>query len=180
MKILSILKDCQKILMDAQLDCALIEREDSETAHLLIYAGETPNAKEQVLEISAQALEMGEALSSDGQEGKVTCIRVQLDGHYPYTVVDHAMSEMAQFLHFLNLQVELPGFILDILDNRVVYRHVFLFDSEIIPWKIVLSVAGMIMFFQDAFGTTIEQVAGGKKSFQQVLEDLLRILKSQK
>lgn len=128
------------------------------------------------LEITAQPLDAGQMLSQNVNEQTKNYVKIQLNARYPFRVEDGAIPEMAQFLHFLNLQVEVPGFYLDVLENSVFYRYVFLFDSNQIPWKIVLSIAGSAIFFQDVFGGILEQIAKGSKTFTQVLQDIQQTL----
>jgi hypothetical protein len=172
---LNTLKKLQAMLQEANVDCALLEDENS-ISHLLVYGGNDQKGKEQVLEITSQPVDTGQLLNRDVEERTKTYVKIQLNARYPFKVEEAAVPEVAQFLHFLNLQVEVPGFYLDVLDNIVFYRYIFLFDSDHIPWKIVLSIAGVAIFFQDAFGAAIEQIAEGKKTFVQTLEEIQKTL----
>lgn len=152
-----ILESLKKALDEVGLDSAISDD------RLIIYKG---------IEISAQEVEMGQALSQDPK----TYVRLQLDARFPFVVEDRALSDVAQFLHFLNMQVEIPGFYLDHTSNAVLYRHVLLSDQEHLPEKIVLSIIGIAMLFQDVFGPPLERLAQGKETFISLLQEVQKTL----
>jgi len=158
------------------LDCMMQSLEDSQQKNLLIYTGEDPAHRMRLIQIKVQTKETN-PLSKGPKREELACF--QFDAFFPFTVEDLSLEEVAQFLHFLNLQVEIPGFYLNHLDNTILYRYVLLSEGERIPYKTILALVGMAMLFQDVFSQTLERLAMGKVSFcglmEEVQETLLKV-----
>lgn len=170
--------DYNKILLSVHeelkkegIDCAIHSLTD-QPATLLIYAGLDKEKRTQLIEIKVLADSMGKSSKSKD----ANYVGVQLNAFFPFNVEDDALVEVAQFLHFLNFQVEVPGFYLNYIDKTIVYRYVLLSESEHFPKKILLSLIGIAMFFQDVFGQTLENLATGKAIFVDLLEEIKEIL----
>lgn len=172
--------DCDKILLSIKedltgqgVDCVFVPIDDLLHNKLLIYTGENKKKLTQLIEIKVQTSEVNQAIA-DGSGHDYASF--QLDAFFPLVVDDLAMSEVAQFLHFLNFQVEVPGFYLNYIDKTIVYRYVLLSESDHVPKKILLSLVGIAMFFQDVFGQTLERLATGEVTFIQMMEEIQKIL----
>lgn len=167
-----ILQVIKEELTKEGLDCAIQEEKDMMQTRLLIYSGEDQQKRTQMVTIKAQAKE-GDLLQL--KQAGHDCVSFQLEACFPFTVDDYSMSDVAQFLHFLNFQVEVPGFYLNYIDNTIVYRYVLLSEDQHIPKKILLSLIGMAMLFQDLFGQTLERLAKGKVSFVELMQEIVSV-----
>jgi hypothetical protein len=173
----TILNAVKEALSNAEIDCALLQPSDPILfPRLLIYAGNDTQRREHLIEVTSQPIEMAQSLSLSLSQQHHEYSRIQIDASYPFIVNDLATSEVAQFLHFLNLQIEVPGFYLNHLDNIILYRHVLLCDNNHLPIKIILSLIGIAMFFQDAFSPTLERISNGKITFAELLEEIQQVL----
>lgn len=175
--------DSQEILasLKASLDTTGIDSlihhpiDPAQPLRLLIFAGDAGDRQGGLIEFSLQTVEMGEGAKS--KPGKRTYMRMQIDSKFPFKVVDTSLVEVAQFLNFLNLQLELPGFFLNYFENTIIYRYVLLADADHVPEKVILSVIGVIMFFQDFLGGTLGRLAAGQTTFIELLQDIETVLK---
>jgi hypothetical protein len=168
-----ILQTVKEDLIQEGLDCFIQDEQEMSQARLLIYAGDDPQKRTQMIAIRVQAKE-GDPLQL--KQAGYDCISFMFEACFPFTVDDYSMSDMAQFLHFLNLQVEVPGFYLNYVDNTIIYRYVLLSEEQHIPKKIILSLIGMAMLFQDLFGQTLEKLAKGKVSFIEQMKEIANTL----
>lgn len=167
-----ILENLQQWLIQADLDCSIqeVEKPFSQPC-LMIYGGNDSKNREQLIEITVQSIPLNPEVSSDAEEGEQYS-RLQMDAPFPFAVQDLAMSEVAQFLHFLNLQIELPGFYLSYVDKIIVYRYILFCSQKNFPKEIILSILGSILFFQDIFGPPLEKLAEGQVTFVALLEEI--------
>ena len=159
---------------------SILQHADEKTPQerLMVYGGKDSHQRDLHMVLTAQTIEMSQQVSKDSDERAKAYVRIQLDANFPFLVEDMAMAETAQFLHLLNLQVEVPGFYLNYLDNTILYRYVLLADREHIPQKILLSIIGVAMFFQDVFGQALERLAKGQVTFVELLQEIQKSLKS--
>lgn len=169
-----ILQAIKEDLTKEGLDCAIQEEHDMLQTRLLIYSGDDQKKRTQMITIKVQA-KAGD-LTQLKQAGH-DCVSFQLETCFPFTVDDYSLSDVAQFLHFLNLQVEVPGFYLNYIDNTIIYRYVLLSENQHIPKKILISLVGMVMLFQDLFGQILERLASGKVSFVELLKEITAVPK---
>lgn len=169
-KILQLVKED---LVREGLDCIVLFDKDILQTKLLIYSGEDTEKRTQQIEIKVQAKNGNPSqLKHAGQD----CVSFQLDAFFPFTVDDFSMADVAQFLHFLNLQIEIPGFYLNYLENTIVYRYVLLAEDQHIPQRILLSLIGIAMMLQDMFGQTLERLAKGKTTFVELMQEIQAVM----
>lgn len=145
---------------------SFIQREEENFPKLLIYTGSNQE-KTQVIEIVAQNTDVASAIG---------CLNLQLNAVFPFTVKESATTDVAQFLHFLNLQLEVPGLFLNLLDQTIVYRYVFLAEPGHVPTKNIMSLIGLAMFYQDVFGQVLEKLSKDEVTFVGLMEEIQGIL----
>lgn len=164
-----ILQTVKEDLIGQGLDCVVLSDTDTLQKKLVVYSGEDAEKRTQLIEIKVQARNGNpRQLKQSGQD----CVSFQLDALFPFAVEDLSMSDMAQFLHFLNLQIEIPGFCLDYVNNTVIYRYVLLAEDQHIPQRILLSLIGIAMMLQDMFGQTLERLAKGQVTFVDLMQEI--------
>lgn len=174
MQTVDALECLREFFRQEKLDCEIVEIENR---RLLIYVGADERRRGVAMEVTAQQYDLRELFKSASSPANAF-MRIQFDLVYPFAVQDSAVVEVAQFLHFLNLQVELPGFYLNPLDNRILYRYVWLCNPAEIHSKLPLSIVGIAMFFHNAFGPILERLGGGKETYLSLLEEVLRTASS--
>lgn len=163
-----ILHSLKEELTNQGLDCVVRSSTEFPQRTLLVYTGSDPANRVQLLEIKVQS-----KMQSKETEDYAS---IHIDAFFPFIVQDLAMQEVAQFLHFLNLQIEIPGFCLNYLDNKILYRYVLLSESQHIPQKIIVALVGIAMLFQDVFGQVLERLAKGEISFVGVMSEIEKVL----
>lgn len=171
-----ILQTVREELIKEGLDCVIHSEKDVRT-RLLIYSGVDQQKRTQLITLTVQAKDGDPLLLK--QTGH-DCVSFQLDACFPFIVDDFSMSDVAQFLHFLNFQVEIPGFYLNYIDNTILYRYVLLSENHHIPKKILLSLIGISMLFQDMFGQTLERLGKGQVSFVDLMKEITTALSAPK
>jgi hypothetical protein len=139
---------------------------DELVSRLLVYAG-SDQEKTQLIEIMVQNAEITSAIG---------CLSLQFKVSFPFVVKDTAVVDVTQFLHFLNLQLEIPGLFFNHLDNTIVYRYVLLAEEGHLPKKVMMSLIGISMFIQDVFGQVLERLSLGEVSFVELLKEVQKVL----
>lgn len=157
-----ILESIKKELSHEGVDCFLQQDDEGAETRLVVYNG-THQERVQVLQLTARPAAMG---------GDNTCFSVQLDAVFPFAVRDAAIIDVSQFLHFLNLQLEVPGFYFDHLNHAILYRYVLFIEQGHIPRKIILSLIGNVIFFQDVFGSSLERLAKAEVTFVDLMQEI--------
>lgn len=149
------------------LSCVTAPSENNQK-RLLVYAGSDPQDRTQLIEIKSQSRGIkGEEYTS-----------VQIDAFFPFVAQDLAMQDVAQFLNILNLQMEIPGFCLNYLDNTLLHRYVLLSEGSHFPLKTLVFLVGMAMFYQDVFSSPLERLASGKISFIEIMKEIESLLRT--
>lgn len=160
----------------AELESEIVELDDdSKQRRLLVYLGTDQHERGVTMQVTAQELALGGELFTAATD-KHAFVRLQFDVPYAFAVKDEALLDVAQFLHFLNLQIELPGFYLDQLDNRILYRYVWLCKRGKVYPQLATNIVGMAMFFQGAFESVLDRLASGQETYLSLLEELMRTL----
>lgn len=168
-----ILQTVKEDLIREGLDCVILSDKDTSQTKLLVYSGEDIEKRIQLIEIKVQAKNGNFLqLKQTGQD----CVSFQLDAFFPFSVDDFSMADVAQFLHFLNLQIEIPGFYLNYSDNTIIYRYVLLAEDQHIPKRILLSLIGIAMMLQDIFGQTLERLAKGQTTFVELMQEIQAVM----
>lgn len=132
-----------------------------------------PDQKERVrsLQLTPRFQETLETLKSDKGPQIVS---LEFSSELPFPVKEEAAKDSASLLHFININLYMPGFILNEADGKIIFRHInYSLDSGI-DKKILIGVVGLILLYLDLYGLSIEEVSSGKKSFNEVLEDVVK------
>jgi len=172
-----VLKTIKTALDAADVD-SVIQPADATTPHprLILYTGKDIKGRGQMLEMTADAVEMGQELSNDPEEKGRSYLRLQMDSVFPFSVKPSSLAETAQFLHFINLQIDVPGFYLDYFNNIILYRYVMMADADHIPLRMLFSMIGIIMLLQDLFEAPLERLANGEVTFIDLLQEIQKTL----
>jgi len=72
--------------------------------------------------------------------------------------------------------LDLPGFEVDELNDRVVFSYVWFGKNEPMDEMLLWGIFGQILMIADGYSDVIEDVATGKKTFVNVLEEIHELL----
>lgn len=174
MKLENILRHIEKLLVEENMEASVMEGNDEQPQdRLLVFIGNDVNSREQILEITAQDQEIGESLKQEIPVDAAHLARVQFQVKLPFKVANKASKEVAGLLCYLNRQMELPGWELSEVDDRIFYRHVLLTTHEEINKPLLVAITGMIMFILRIYSELVEGVAIGNMTFNNVLEKII-------
>jgi len=174
MKEMDYLKKFQSYLDPSELDSAVIEG-SQETPHdrLLIYGGQDYKQRERIIEVTSQIQQLGQNLGPSNTQNDY--LRVQFQVTLPFKVEELAGRDVASLLLFLNKLMELPGWEFNELEDQINYRYVLLSKSDGIDENLFAGLVGLILLICQLFTEVIEQIVSGKKSFNELMEEVLKI-----
>jgi hypothetical protein len=172
-----ILKEIQKILEKDEFDCSFFPAdENAPLDRLLIFLGLDDRKRERLLEIMAAEQQIPpEFILSPARHPPY---RIQFRIQLPFKVQDASLNQVASLLLFLDQFIDLPGFELDELNGQVSYRYVWVITSHAIEESLIMSIMGAIMLNLSLFSETIESLADGKMSFNELLSQIVKIADS--
>ncbi|MBS4167579.1 hypothetical protein [Parachlamydia sp. AcF125] len=171
MKEVNILKQIQRDLTAERYDCTLEPASDAVSYdQLLVFLGNDAQEREKILQITAFKQAMA-------QEKEKQYYLVKFMVNLPFSVESSAASQTASTLLFINRFLELPGFELGELEDKVYYRYVLFTKGNKVDPLLLFSLIGNIMMIIDLFSMVIESVATGEKTFNQLLEEMLALTK---
>ncbi len=169
-----VLESVKKILEKEEFDCALASAtEQIPFDRLLVFLGLDPKERERFLEIIASQ----QPVSPEFMLPKAASLplRIQFRVQLPLKVQNLALNQVASLLLFLNQFIDVPGFELNELEGQVLYRYVWIIHPSAIDATLLLSVIGSIMLNLGMFSDTIESLADGKVSFNDLLSQIIKI-----
>lgn len=172
------LKDLEKILRSEDVDSAIFEAsEEAPYNRLLIFLGSDYQNREKTLELIVQQQELAEQLFEKPAKKQKNGIffRCQFQLTFPFEIQEFALQQTASLLLFLNRHLELPGLEMSEIDNRLFYRYVLLTGEASPNRKLFLAIIGIIMMISELYTETIERIASGKTTFNELLEEVLKI-----
>lgn len=102
--------------------------------------------------------------------------RIQFRVQLPFKVQDLALNQVASLLLFLNQLSDFPGFELDELEGGVAYRYVWISPSTLLDSPSLMSIVSAVMLNLRLFSDTIESLADGQTSFNDLLTQVTRLL----
>lgn len=173
MNVKETLENLKKMLVNEQFECSLEpELKAPPYGKILVFLGNDPLERERILEITVNHQMLGDAQKLPAAS---QYCRIQFELKLPYMMKEHAGNEVASLLAFLNRMLELPGFELDEVNSRIYYRYVLLTAQGVEDKMMICGIIGAILMLLEIFSGTIEQVAEGSRSFNDLLEEMLQI-----
>jgi len=165
------LRKFEKLLTQEKYDVAL-EKASDEIPYdrLLVFLGHDYKERGRTLEvISIEQI-------TDLEEP--TYAKVQFQVPFPFRIEPATAQQVGSVLHFINRQLELPGFEMDEVDDLLFFRYVWVTKS--VDETLFKSLLGIIMMQLELFTETIERVATGSVTFNDLLEEVLAIARDEK
>lgn len=171
------LKEIQAILEKEQFESAFMEENNEiPLSRVLVFLGVDSKKRERIVEITAkeQVLQDKKPSTNKGAENP-TYFFIQYEYSFPFTVDDLALSQVSSLLLFLNQLSDFPGFELNELDNEVYFRYVWIVKKSGVDSKLVASIIGNILLHIELFSLSIERLAKGEVTFNDLLKDVLKM-----
>ena len=170
------INEIKKILENNQFLCSFpLEDPIPLRESLDVILGSDYKERELVLAISAtQQLPPPEHIEANTTPSPQ---RVQFWVELPFDVQDAALNQMSNLLHFLNQMIELPGFELDELNGKVIYRYVWIAHPKMIDESLIIGITGAILLTLNLLTGTIESLADGSVSFNDLLAQIVQLAK---
>lgn len=174
-----VLKKVKQILEKEKFECSLSPSTAEFPADsLLVFLALDPKKRERMLEIAAGQQQAGiEFMMPQAAE---IPYRIQFAVKLPFKVIDLALSQVASLLHFINQFIDLPGFELNEMDGEVIYRYVWIISPSVINAAFIMSIVGSMMLNLSLFAETIESLADGRMSFNDLLSQIVKISETAK
>jgi len=169
-----ILKEIQKILEKNEFICSFFQMDNQAPFdRLLVFLGLDLKKRERMLEVIA----VEQPIPPEYILPQSTPLpsRIQFRTELPFQIQDIALNQVASLLLFLNQLVDLPGFELDELNGKVFYRYVWVIHPHLIDATLMMSIMGAVMLNLSLFSETIESLADGKVSFNDLLSQITQL-----
>lgn len=172
-----LLKEIASVLERERMASYILEAtEENALPRLLVFLGNDYQNRERLLAITAQR-QFFTGLPHRTEQRSREYVQINFEVAFPFPVLETAIPEIASLLLFINRTIDLPGLEMDELNNKVLYRYVLLAPRIEDEAVLYLSIVGLIMMILDLFTETIEKIASGKATFNQLLEKMLEVSK---
>ncbi len=172
-----VLNQIQALLEKEEYECSFVTAsENIPFDRLLVFIGIDDKERERILEIvESQPQVSPEYVLPEGANIPYRLhFRIQL----PFEIQDIALNQVASLLLFLNQYIDLPGFELNEIEGKVLYRYVWIMQSatlDILPLMVIL---GAIMLNLGLFANTIETLADGQMTFNDLLAQIIQTIET--
>ncbi len=171
---MAILTDIQKLLDESGLPSSLKRvTKDALDEHLLVALKVAGQDQEELLEIKAYPQNFEEFLKKEKLQDSYHVIQFQFI--VPASFSTSTFSQVSSALHFFNRLIHCPGFELDELNDRIVYRHVWFVKKSGIDAFLLMQLIGNIHLCYTMFTPYIKEIAEGKFTLEDILEKVLEL-----
>lgn len=174
-----VLEDLKRLLEKEEFDCVFASAtEQFPFDRLVVLLGLDPKERERTLEIVAGQQQVSPEFILP--QSSNLPYRLQFRVQLPFKVQDIALNQVASLLLFLNQFIDLPGFELNELEGQVLYRYVWIIPPSAIDATLLMSIIGSILLNLGMFSDTIESLADGKMSFNDLLAQVIKMAETSK
>ncbi len=172
---MTILTHIQQLLQENGQTCTLVKiSKEFSQDRLLVLITVQQNKPEETLEIVAYPQQLPPALAKEE-----TYYLVQFQYVFPLKVPSAHFEQVSSSLHFFNRLLHCPGFELDELKDQIVYRYSWFIKSSGLDALLLMQVIGSIQLSLSLFGGYIQEIAHGRKTLEDVLEQVIELAKKQ-
>ncbi len=168
------LNDIKNFLETENYNCAIIQKsKEIPVDQLLVWLSQDSKKNDHILVIRTTKQDLSKNDKLLGIKSKKKNYQeLQLIVKLPFNILDAYIPDLARLILILNKGMELPGFELSEIDRLVFYRHAFVISEDALDKRIMLSLMGMITLLLDTFTETLEAVAIGSKTLQQIVDEV--------
>jgi hypothetical protein len=168
------LKRFRQALQNEQYDTKILEiTEESLLPCLILYLGKDGDQRDRILKIFVQEQEIGEALFPEDKEPKSIILSILFELEFPFSFDPYYTAQLASLLHFLNDQHKVTGFGMDEANQKIFFRFHTISTEKGIDVKVLLSIIGIIMLYYDIHYQSIEEVAKGRITFDELAQKII-------
>ncbi len=170
-----ILNRLQELLEKEEFECSFIPgTKDLPFDRLVVFLSFDDQERERILEIVAHEQQVSPEFTLPSA---VTLpYRLQFRVNLPFKIEDLALNQVASLVLFLNQYLDLPGFDLNELEGQVSYRYVWIISPDAVDRLLLLSILGSITLNLGIFSDTIETLANGQISFNDLLSQMIQMV----
>lgn len=136
---------------------------------LLVVLGNTGEGEEDVLEITEYLQPVQVASTQDAFH------IIQFQYVLPVEVTPDTFNQVSSALHFFNRLIHCPGFELDELNNKIIYRYMWFVKSNGIDSFLLMQVLGNLSLCYKMFSPYIKEIAQGKYTLEDILEQVIAL-----
>lgn len=173
------LKQIQQYLEKEKFECSRVGvTEQIPFDRLLVFLGLDGKKREQILEITAQEQIFNE--SGDKKGHVPVYYRLQFHYLFPFAIQDLALNQVGSLILFLNQMSDFPGLELNELENQISYRYIWLAKDSGVDESLILSIIGIIKLTLELFTNSLERLAQGEVSFNDLLKEVVELGKPAK
>ena len=159
-------------LQKLDFECSIEPSQRYPEGRILLFLGSDHKQRDRSLEITIQKQILG------SKDEDIPYYRIQFESALPFPLSDLRSHDVGSFLFFLNRQLELPGFEIDEANSLILYRYVHLSSEIDVKPDLLKGIIGSTTLTLDLFGEAIEKVSSGETSFNEILENVLKMAES--
>lgn len=163
----------QKILENEKFECSE-HIPDHLTDDLMVLLGNDKLERERILNISCRPLRFRIPGLNPQQQDQY--YNIQFSIQLPFTVQDLSATQISSLILFINHSMDWPGFDFDELNNKVFFRYIWLIKDSALDATLLLNIVTAISLNLDLFSETLEQVALGKATFNEILHKITELV----
>lgn len=134
--------------------------------------GKDPQGRNRFLRIVPLFQESLNALRKD-QDKMGSIVSTEFSSELPFSFKPEMAKDVASLLHFINNEIQLPGFSLDEAGGKIVFRHLNYCPEKGMDHRLMIGLVGLILLYIDLYSQSIEEIASGKKTFIGAMEELV-------
>lgn len=172
----SYLEELEQLFKSEKINCYTVNASEGIQPHILAYLGNDYQNRERTLKVTPVP-QFFAGLPNKPQDTHKQYAQIQFEYSFPFTIHEDHMADVASLLLFINHMIDMPGLEMDELNNKVLYRYVFLTSQVNEEAFLLVSILGTIMMILDLYTEAIEKIASGQKTFNQLLEQILEASK---
>lgn len=140
---------------------------------LLLDCGTNEEDQKELLEITTQFQSFPSSFMKD--EERIDYELLQFQFVLPLIVYPDTFQQVSNALHFFNRLLHCPGFEMDELSDRVIYRYVLFLKKENVDASFLLHVLGNIQLCFKMFSPYVKEIAEGKYTLEDILAQIGQI-----
>lgn len=168
------LKRIEMLLKNEQYATDVLEvTEESMHPCLLVYLGKDSDKRDRILRIYVQEQAISEALLPDDKEPKTTIVTLVFELEFPFEFDPYHTPQLGSLLHFINNQQKMTAFSMDEVHNKIYLRYHMMTAAEGINTQVLLAILGILMFLYDLHYKSIEEVAAGHLTFDEIAQQII-------
>ncbi len=169
MKILSYV---QELLDEKEQPSTLMETsEDFPYERLLVACGSSSDGQEEILEITAHPQHFEGVFTQEKLSDAYYLLQFQFG--VPIEIPPENVNQVSNTLHFFNRLLHCPGFELDEISDKVIYRYVWFIKKKGIDAFLLMQVIGNLQLCFKMFSPYIKEIAQGKYKLEDILKKVL-------